>query len=174
MAAGTVKRRARPARPGEKSRIWCLLLRAPQNRASLFAVDSVIQKLTPSLQTPKGEVLAPVPREPRAVRSAAFQRETTLPALFVTRMRCPSKGALVGRFRPLPVSVGGTAPLAARTTEIEEFKLGTQMFVPSKTGNSGLEPTVTVWSTAPAPSSFRRVPGVVSVTQTFAPSKSAP
>src|SRR5262249_43731036 len=49
---------------------------AHQNRASLLVPFSAIQKLTPSLQAPKGLVLAPVAKDPSVVRSAAFQSET--------------------------------------------------------------------------------------------------
>ena len=95
----------------------------------------------PSLQAPKGPVLAPVGKEPRGVRSAAFQRETLLPEELVTRMRWPSKAAAEGSFNPLPVNVWMTAPVEARTTETElEEALGTQMFVPSKAGSSGRVP----------------------------------
>ena len=48
------------------------------------------------------------------------------------------------------------------------------MFVPSKAGSSGRPPTVTVWSTAPAESSFRRAFPFRSVTQMLAPSNSMP
>src|SRR5215471_8398707 len=142
-----------------------------QNRASLFVPFSAIQKLTPSLQAPNGNVLTPVAKEPSVVRSAAFQSETLLPIWFVTRMRCPSNAAVEGAFSPLPVRVASTAPLEARTTENEaEPPLGAQMFVPSKIGILGKVPTETVCGMAPEPSSFRRVPAVLSVTQTFAPS----
>ena len=82
---------------------------------------NVIQKLIPSLHAPLGAVPGPVPKEPSGVRSAAFQSETLLaPAvLFVTRMRCPSKAAELGPFRPLPVRVARIAPLEARTTVTE-------------------------------------------------------
>src|SRR5262249_47502335 len=141
-----------------------------QNRASLAAPTSVIQKLMPSLQAPNGPVLVPVPKEPSVVRSAAFQSETLLPETFVTRTRCPSNAAVLGAFKPLPVSVASTVPLEARTIETElEIWFGTQMLVPSKTGNCGTVPTVTVCRIAPAPSSFRSVPAL-SVTQMFAPS----
>src|SRR5262249_27088961 len=72
---------------------------------------SAIQKLTPSLQAPNGNVLTPVAKEPSVVRSAAFQSETLLPIWFVTRMRCPSNAAVEGAFSPLPVRVASTAPL---------------------------------------------------------------
>src|SRR5262245_11842318 len=59
-------------------------------------------------------------------------------------------------------------------TETEaELLLGTQMLVPSKTGDTGKIPTVTVWRMAPLESSFRRVRAVGSVIQTLAPSKRA-
>jgi hypothetical protein len=71
----------------------------------------------------------------------------------------------------LPVSVCTTAPVEARTTVTEaELLLGTQMFVPSKTGKVGKEPTVTVWRMAPAESSLKSFPAGASVTHTFAPS----
>jgi hypothetical protein len=45
----------------------------------LFAPNSAIQKLIPSLQAPNGKVLEPVAKDPKAVRSAAFQSETLSP-----------------------------------------------------------------------------------------------
>src|SRR5215471_1999211 len=145
--------------------------RGRQNRASLPEPASVIQKLTPSLQAPNGEVLEPVAKDPSVVRSAAFQSETLLLPPLVTSTRSPSNAATAGPFRPLPISVCRTAPFEARTTETElELLLGTQMFVPSKTGICGVLPTVTVWRMAPAESSFKSVPALASVTQTLAPS----
>src|SRR5258708_24591256 len=118
----------------------------------------------PSRQAPNGNVSDPVWKDPRIVRSAAFQSETLSPLLFVTSTRCPSNAAAIGKFSPLPVRVCRTAPFEARTTETElELALGTQMFAPSKTGNLGLLPTVTVWRMAPAESRFRSVPAVKSV-----------
>ena len=70
-----------------------------QNLARRLVVRRVIQKLMPSLVAPKGPVLAPVGKEPRGVRSAAFQRETLLPEELVTRMRWPSKAAAEGPLR---------------------------------------------------------------------------
>src|SRR5262249_39408715 len=129
-----------------------------QKRASLFAICRVTQKLTPSLHAPMGKVLAPVEKVPRAVKSAAFQSETAGPKELATRTRCPSNAAARGTFKPLPVSVASTAPLEARTTETELLsRLAAQMFVPSKTGNCGPAPIVTVCRTAPEPSSLRRV-----------------
>src|SRR6476469_4763043 len=108
-------------------------------------------------------------------RSAAFQRETAALPESVTSTRCPSNAALRGAFSPFPVRVARTAPLEARTTDTEESpEFGTQMLVPSKAGWSGDAPTVTVRTTAPAGSSFRSVPALKSVTQTFDPSKTAP
>src|SRR5262249_43426395 len=166
--------------PGKRraGRPCALLTRPPptlalQNRASWPGTPSVVQKLPPSLQAPKGFVLAPIPKAPSVVRSAAFQSETLLPIWFVTRTRCPSNAAVVGKLKPLPVSVASTAPVEARTTETAP-EYGTQMLVPSKTGNSGLKPMVTVCRMAPEPSSFRSVPAASSVTQTFAPSYRAP
>ena len=133
----------------------------------------MIQKLRPSLVAPKGRVLAPVGKEPRGVRSAAFQRETLLPAELVTRMRWPSKAAAEGPSNPLPVSVWMTAPVDARTTVTElGERLGTQMFVPSKAGCSGrfdghgLDAAGRISLKRPLP--FR------SVTQMLAPSKRMP
>src|SRR5262249_54517176 len=134
---------------------------ALQNRASLPELTSVIQKLTPSLQAPTGSVFAPVAKDPSVVSSAAFHSETLSPLKFASRMRCPSNAAAVGTFKPLPVRVASTAPVEARTTETElEIRLGTQTFVPSKTGKFGSVPTVTVCKMAPEPSSLRRVPAV--------------
>ena len=120
-------------------------LNAPvQNRAIWFVPFSEIQKLTPSLHAPICPVPGAVGNEPRGVRSAAFQRETMLPVSFVTRTRCPSKAAATGEVNPFPVSVFRIEPFEARTTETEPEKLGTQRFVPSKAGITGLKPTVTV------------------------------
>src|SRR5580765_7495346 len=103
----------------------------------------------PSLQTPTGWLEIPVEKLPRTERSAAFQRDTESPEMFVTRMRSPSKAACAGEARPLPVKVASRAPLVARTTDTEpDAKLGTQMFAPSKAGSCGPCPTVTVWRTA--------------------------
>src|SRR5438552_14967472 len=77
--------------------------RGGQNLARRFVVRRVIQKLRPSLVAPKGPVLAPVEKEARGVRSAAFRRETLLPEELVTRMRWPSKAAAEGPSSPLPV-----------------------------------------------------------------------
>ena len=49
------------------------------------------------------------------------------------------------------------------------LKFGTQMFEPSKIGNWGDAPTVTVCRMAPAASSLKSLPATRSVTQTFAP-----
>src|SRR6266508_4487304 len=77
--------------------------------------------------------------------------------------------------RPFPVSVARTTPLDARTTETDaESLFGTQMLVPSNTGNDGLTPTVTVWRIAPPPSSLSSVLAAESVVQTFVPSKTTP
>jgi hypothetical protein len=48
------------------------------------------------------------------------------------------------------------------------------MFVPSKTGNSGPLPTVTVWMMAPFESILNRLPEAASVTQMLAPSYRIP
>ena len=92
--------------------------------------------------------------------------------------RSPSKAASSGSFIPLPVSVARTAPVEARTTVAPEWRLrgarGTQMFAPSKTGTVGRVQTVTVWRIAPVELSFRRVLALMSVTQTFDPSKTTP
>src|SRR5215471_14937238 len=45
------------------------------------------------------------------------------------------------------------------------------MFEPSKIGQYGFNPTVTVWITAPLELSFKSVPATSSVTQTLTPSK---
>src|SRR5215475_9467418 len=106
---------------------------------------SVIQKLTPSLQTPPGRVPIPVENDPRGERSAAFQRETVSLTPLEIRTRSPSKPEKLGLDSPLPVSVATTVPLEARTTEIEdELELTTQMLVPSKVVKTGNAPTVTV------------------------------
>jgi hypothetical protein len=67
-----------------------------QNRSSWPVLNNVIQKLIPSLQAVYGEVLEPVPKDPRTVRSAAFQSETLSPLLLVTRTRSPSNAAACG------------------------------------------------------------------------------
>src|SRR4030095_9178521 len=108
-----------------------------QNRASKSAPASAIQKLRPSLQAPNGWVSAAVLTEPRGVKSVAFHSETLLLMMFVTSMRSPSNAELTGPDNPLPVSVASTAPVDARTTVTAFEPLGTQMFVPSKTGNRG-------------------------------------
>src|SRR5262249_19805855 len=139
---------------------WVVILDSSvQKRASWLTLDSTIQKLTPSLHAPKGAVLAPVWEKLIADRSAPFQSDTTLPSLFVTRTRSPSNAAWTGEFNPLPVRVSRTAPEEARTTVTElESRLGTQMFVPSKTGKLGLEPTVIVRTFPPQESSFTKLP----------------
>src|SRR5262245_30109354 len=110
-----------------------------------MTAESTIQKSVPSLQAPKGVVSTPVEKELIADRLAAFQSDTALPALFVTRTLSPSNAAWTGEFNPLPVRVSRTAPEEARTTVTElDCRLGTQMLVPSKTGKLGLEPTVIV------------------------------
>jgi hypothetical protein len=137
---------------------------------------NAIQKLRPSLQAPIGVVVAPVLTEPSGVRSAAFHSETLSPKMLVTSIRSPSNAAACGPFNPLPVSVASTAPVDARTTYMPFEPSGTQMFVPSKTGNLGLLPRVTVWMMAPFESSLKRRPGTVppSVTQILAPSYRIP
>src|SRR5262249_51970387 len=55
-----------------------------------------------------------------------------------------------------------------------ELLFGTQILVPSKAGWYAPPPTVTVCRMAAEPSSFRRVPWLELVTQTFAPSERAP
>src|SRR5215470_13034503 len=149
-----------------------LLPVAGLKRASVFEALSVIQKLIPSLAAPEG-VPGPVGKNPSAVRSAAFQRETVLAPLaaLVTRIRWPSKAATKGKFNPLPFRAPRTAPFEARTTVIElTAAFGTQIFAPSKAGNFGPDPTVTVWSTAAFESSFKSLPAASSVTQMFEPS----
>jgi hypothetical protein len=64
--------------------------------------------------------------------------------------------------------------LEARTTAIGELLVGTQMFVPSKAGIRGSAGTVTVMRIAPVESSLKSLSAPTSVTQTFAPSKTAP
>jgi hypothetical protein len=67
-------------------------------------VFNVIQKFTPSLQAPYGNVLAPVETDPIGERSAAFQSETLSPTWLVTRTLCPSNAAVAGTLNPFPVS----------------------------------------------------------------------
>src|SRR5260370_1383266 len=68
----------------------------------------------------------------RIYGAGAQQCASLLRLLIVVRV------SLLGPLSPLPVSVARTAPVDARTTVTEfEVKLGTQMFVPSKTGNCG-------------------------------------
>jgi hypothetical protein len=156
-----------------KSDSNCRLPAAAQNRASFPVWFNVIQKLRPSLHAPAGVLLAPVLTEPRGLRSAAFHSDTLSPLRFVTSMRSPSKAATNGVSNPLPVSVARIAPVNARTTvTVFELPLGTQMFVPSKTGNPGPLPTVTVWMMAPFESSSNSLP--VSVTHMLAPSYRIP
>src|SRR5262249_27783129 len=131
----------------------------------------VTQKEMPSLQAPNGAEVSPRLTEPSGDRLVALQRETVSPFGLVTRIRCPSKAAALGAFKSFPVRVANTTPLEARTTETEaDPLLGTQMFVPSKMGCLGEEPTVEVTRIPPFPSSFRSVPAVLSVIHTFEPS----
>jgi hypothetical protein len=78
--------------------------------------ESVIQKFTPSLQTPRGTVPIPVAKKPREDRSAAFHSETLPPVWFVIIMRSPSNAADVGPLKPLPLRVTRTTPVAALIT----------------------------------------------------------
>lgn len=97
---------------------------------------NAIQKLRPSLQAPSGPVAEPVLNEPSGVKSVAFHSETLLPFVFVINIRSPSNAGMNGPFSPLPVSVARIAPVDARTTvTLFAAELGTQIFVPSKTGN---------------------------------------
>src|ERR1041384_3020527 len=78
-------------------------------------------------------------------------------------MRSPSNAAVTGPFNPLPVSVAKISPVDARTTITEsepasEPWLGTQMFVPSKTGNFKTLPAFTVWMMPPFESSLNSLP----------------
>ena len=78
----------------------------------------------------------PVAKDPRGVRSAAFQRETLWPEEICHQHSLAIECGRTGPFNPLPVRVARTAPVEARTTETEsEMLLGTQIFVPSKIGN---------------------------------------
>ena len=85
----------------------------------------------------------PVLTEPSGLKSAAFQSETLVPCWFVTSIRSPSNAAVIGPSRPLPVRLARTVPVDALTTVTESESVTTQMFVPSKTGNCGLFPTIT-------------------------------
>src|SRR5262245_28193923 len=146
-----------------------------QNRASLPAVPSAIQKSTPSLQAPREPEPGGNGKVPSGLKSAAFQSDTTSPTPLVTRTRSPSNAAAKGRERPLPVSVARTAPVEARTTvTLETSSEGTQMFAPSKTACSGCCPTVTVWRIAPEESSLRSAERPYATPHTFEPSKTAP
>src|SRR5258708_29107214 len=126
------------------SRAEAAFRRRRQNRTTLPFPVSVIQKFTPSLQAPNG--LFTKKNVPIELRSVACHIETL--SAFVTRMRSPSNAAELGEFKPLPLSVARSAPFEARTTVTVLLPmLGTQMFVPSKVGNWGLLPTITVWMT---------------------------
>src|SRR5262249_37840361 len=145
-----------------------------QNLASCAVPLKVIQKLRPSLQAPSGNVPTSVERKPRGLKSAAFHRDTVLEML-VTRTRSPSKAVAIGLIIPLPVSVWRTSPEEARTIETLALPLlGTQMFVPSKTGCFGEVPTGTVCAIPPAALSLKSEAALSSVTHTLAPSKRAP
>src|SRR6185295_7653002 len=147
-----------------------------QKRASRFDPERDTQKFSPSLHAPYGFVDDPVETVPIGVKSDAFHSETLLPLRFAVSIRSPSNATLIGPFRPLPVRVARTVPasdpVALTTTNAFEFKLGTQMFVPSKAGYCGLAfaPIGIDRRIAPFESSFFRVCSPASVTHMFAPS----
>src|SRR2546426_1843782 len=129
-----------------------------QNLASCPEPLKVIQKFTPSKQTPSGRVPGPVKKDPRGVKSADFQSETLSPPRFETIARCPSNAIPMGPFKPLPVRVARISPVEARTTDTEfDPEFGTQMFAPSKAGNRGFAPTATVCTMAAFASSLKRL-----------------
>src|SRR5262245_12419766 len=142
-----------------------------QNLTSWPTADREIQKFVPSLQMRFG--WAPRSKLPSGVRSAAFQRDTNAVSAPVTRTLWPSKAAARPSPRPFPVSVARTAPLPGRTTQSAPV-VGTQRFVPSKSGNPGPGPSVTVWRIPPVESSLSRVPRLLLVTQMLFPSKVGP
>src|SRR5262249_62394005 len=130
---------------------------------------------TPSLHAASGTDPGPARKDPIGVKSAAFQTESVSPVWPTIRTRLPSKAAPVGAPRPLPVSVARTEPVEALTTVTDpDPRLGTQLTAPSKAGSLGSPPAVTVCRIAPDGSSLQTFPAVESVTQTFAPSQSAP
>jgi hypothetical protein len=128
-----------------------------QNRANLPnpALCSVTQKLILSLHTPPGWFPAPTGKDPIGFRSVAFHSETLKPLKFTIITLSPSNPSACGLFNPLPVKVAITVPdklpCALTTVTVFEEKFGTQIFVPSKTGNLGSAPTMTSWAGKPLP-----------------------
>src|SRR5262245_35918333 len=109
-----------------------------QNLASWpgeFSSDT--QKLMLSLHAPYGVLPCPdTGKEPNGLKSAARHSDTLAFPAFVTRIRSPSNAAANDVARPLPERVATTVPVAAEITVRCPSWLGTQMFCPSKTGDS--------------------------------------
>ena len=147
--------------------------RGPSEPARSCPVPSAIQKFSPSLQAPNGSVPTPVETDPSEARSAAFQRTTVAGGLVRDEDPLAVEGRRQRRVqsRCRSASAGRLRWRRGRPSRRSIRKLGTQMFAFRRTPDrTASVPTVTVWRTAPAESSSRSVPALLSVTQMLDPS----